>query len=387
MIKLERFSTVFLVAGVGFFILAVVGMGLAPWTTLRSIPKPQNQIERTDIEKLGRKIYIAEGCWHCHTQFVRPVANEELRYGPVSDPTESMQDIPHLFGTRRLGPDLSREYHRRPDDWHFAHLANPRNVVPWSVMPAYPWYFNKQSDGTLVPTEKAKALVAYLQSLGRDKRFEIDKLEQDYQANFKIGTKVPNTAALMRRGKLLFARECMACHGLKADGNGLAKGFLQPVPKSLVLTQLQPEFVYTLLHLGRPGTAMPTFRDYSEADKWALSYYVNSLVTGNAQPVSVQPASAAPALTPALLAKGKGLFASTCVSCHGMKGDGKGPAGPALNPPAANFTDATWKFGGSVEEIFKTISRGSPGTGMTPYVFLPEDQRWALAYYVKSFAK
>jgi high-affinity iron transporter len=132
---------------------------------------------------------------------------------------------------------------------------------------------------------------------------------------------------------------------------------------------------------------MPHFREYSETDKWALSYYVQSLVSGNAQPVASAPVGAAPISTPGLLAKGKTLYGTSCVSCHGLKGDGKGPAGPALVPPAANFTDATWKFGGSAEEIFKTITRGSPGTGMTPYVYLTEEERWALAYYVKGFSK
>jgi cbb3-type cytochrome oxidase cytochrome c subunit/mono/diheme cytochrome c family protein len=384
--KLERFTTLFLVAGIGFFLLAFIGMGLAPWTTLKDVTR-ENRIERNELENLGRKVYMKEACWHCHTQFVRPVANEELRYGPVSDPAESVADVPQLFGTRRVGQDLSRTYGRHPDDWHFAHLYNPRHVVPWSVMPSYSWMFEKSPDGTVTPKLEAKALVAYLQTLGRDKHFEIDNFNKEYQDNFQIGTKVPKSMAMLKRGKLLFARECIACHGIHADGKGRTGTMLQPVPKSLVLTQLQPEFVYTLLHLGRPGTAMPHFREYSETDKWALAYYVNSLVSGNAQPVATAPTSAAPPVTPALLGKGKTLFTSTCISCHGPKGDGKGPAGPALNPPAANFTDATWKFGGSIEEIFKTITRGSPGTGMTPYVFLTEDERWALAAYVKSFSK
>src|SRR6185369_15777697 len=108
---------------------------------------------------------MAEACWHCHSQFVRPVSKEDLRFGPVSTPEEYQNEmnLPHLFGTRRVGPDLIREAGVHSNDWHMAHLFEPRSVAPYSVMPAYPWFFDEAKR----PTERALAMVAYLQWLGR----------------------------------------------------------------------------------------------------------------------------------------------------------------------------------------------------------------------------
>jgi cytochrome c oxidase cbb3-type subunit II len=112
----------------------------------------------------GRDLYVREACWHCHSQYVRPVGNEALRYGPVStaDEYQNKLQLPQLFGTRRVGPDLIRVGGKYPNDWHFVHLYNPRDVVPLSIMPSYPWYFNKDK----TPKPDAVALVAYLQWLG-----------------------------------------------------------------------------------------------------------------------------------------------------------------------------------------------------------------------------
>ena len=84
--------------------------------------------------RVGKATYIAEACWHCHSQFVRPVSKEDLRFGPVSTPAEyqNMMNLPHLFGTRRVGPDLIRENGKHSNDWHVAHLYDPRSVAPYS---------------------------------------------------------------------------------------------------------------------------------------------------------------------------------------------------------------------------------------------------------------
>jgi cbb3-type cytochrome c oxidase subunit II len=117
----------------------------------------------------GRDIYVAENCWNCHTQFVRPVGNETTRYGSVATMEEYQNDLnlPQLFGTRRVGPDLSREHGKHSNDWHFAHFFNPRLVVPESVMPGYPWLFEPAREGQAVrPNERGVALTAYVQWLG-----------------------------------------------------------------------------------------------------------------------------------------------------------------------------------------------------------------------------
>lgn len=93
----------------------------------------------------GRDIYIAEACWHCHSQYVRPVASEDVRFGPVSrtEQDNNTAQRPVLWGTRRVGPDLTYEGGLRSNDWHVAHFWDPASVSPGSVMPKYRWYFEE----------------------------------------------------------------------------------------------------------------------------------------------------------------------------------------------------------------------------------------------------
>jgi hypothetical protein len=115
--------------------------------------------------RLGRQVYVGEGCWHCHSQFVRPVSNESLRYGDVSQTWEYQNELqrPVLFGTRRVGPDLSREGGRHGNDWHAVHFFRPKTVVPDSPMPEYPWLFDGDPGK---PTRRGLALITYVQWLG-----------------------------------------------------------------------------------------------------------------------------------------------------------------------------------------------------------------------------
>ena len=153
----------------------------------------EGMVPRTALEHEGRDIFIREGCVGCHSQMIRPFRAETERYGHYSVAGESVWDHPFLWGSKRTGPDLARVGGRYSDDWHRAHLYNPRNVVPESIMPAYPWLVEQKLDGENTATKlqamrtlgvpysdadiagakdavKGKtemdALVAYLQSLG-----------------------------------------------------------------------------------------------------------------------------------------------------------------------------------------------------------------------------
>ena len=112
----------------------------------------------------GKKVYIAEACWHCHSQYVRPVSKEEVRYGKVSYPSEyaNVMQLPQLLGTRRVGPDLIRESGVHSNDWHVAHFKNPPGVVPGSVMPSFPWFYDRSGR----PNKKGLAVITYVQWLG-----------------------------------------------------------------------------------------------------------------------------------------------------------------------------------------------------------------------------
>ncbi len=146
------------------------------------------------LELAGRDVYVREGCYGCHSQMVRTLRFETERYGHYSLAGESVYDRPFQWGSKRTGPDLARVGGRYSDDWHRAHLMNPRDVVPESNMPAFPWLASAPVDGDLV-TRKLKtlksmgdpytdadirgaaaavagktemdALIAYLQDLGR----------------------------------------------------------------------------------------------------------------------------------------------------------------------------------------------------------------------------
>ena len=101
------------------------------------------QIPYTPLELAGRDIYVSEGCYNCHSQMIRTLAPEVMRYGDYSHLGESIYDFPYQWGSKRTGPDLAREGGKRSDDWHYYHMLDPRSVSPGSNMPNYPWLFKK----------------------------------------------------------------------------------------------------------------------------------------------------------------------------------------------------------------------------------------------------
>jgi cytochrome c oxidase cbb3-type subunit 2 len=100
----------------------------------------------TALQLAGRDVYVREGCYNCHSQMVRPLRGEAERYGHYSLAGESVYDHPFQFGSKRTGPDLARVGGRYSDEWHRLHLLNPRDVVPESNMPGYPWLARSQVD-------------------------------------------------------------------------------------------------------------------------------------------------------------------------------------------------------------------------------------------------
>ncbi len=125
-------------------IIAVASVGgiveIAPLFTIEeTVEIPDDMRPHTPLELAGREIYIREGCYACHSQMVRSLADELDRYGPYSLAAESAYDHPMLWGSKRTGPDIARLGEKYSDDWHVAHLIDPRSVIPVSIMPAYPW--------------------------------------------------------------------------------------------------------------------------------------------------------------------------------------------------------------------------------------------------------
>ena len=178
-------------------ILVISGGGLAeivPLMFQSATTKPIDGLRTyTALELEGRDIYIREGCNVCHSQMIRPFRAETERYGQYNTANEGVWEHPFLWGSKRTGPDLARLGGRYSDEWHRAHMYNPRDVVPESVMPSYPWLFEDKVDGRVTPKKmialrkvgvpytdediegakdavdgvtEIEALVAYLQQLG-----------------------------------------------------------------------------------------------------------------------------------------------------------------------------------------------------------------------------
>jgi cytochrome c oxidase cbb3-type subunit 2 len=185
--------------------LIVVAIGglveIAPLFFQKSTTQPVAGMQPyTALQLAGRDLYIREGCVGCHSQMIRPFRAETERYGHYSVAGESVYDRPFLWGSKRTGPDLARVGARYSDEWHRVHLINPRDVVPESVMPAYPWlegtplkmtdiqarmktmrtlgvpYTDEQiakAPEDIAGKTEMEAMIAYLQSLGlalKDKR-------------------------------------------------------------------------------------------------------------------------------------------------------------------------------------------------------------------------
>jgi cytochrome c oxidase cbb3-type subunit 2 len=106
----------------------------------------------TALQLAGRDVYVREGCYNCHSQMIRPLRAETLRYGHYSVAGESVYDHPFQWGSKRTGPDLARVGGRYSDEWHSIHLNNPRDLVPESNMPAYPWLGKTPVDAPAMPT-------------------------------------------------------------------------------------------------------------------------------------------------------------------------------------------------------------------------------------------
>jgi len=171
---------------------------IVPLYFQKTVTEPVAGLKPYDpLQLAGRDVYVREGCYNCHSQMVRPFRAEVERYGPYSVAGEFVYDHPFQWGSKRTGPDLHRVGGRYSDEWHRLHLTNPRDLVPESNMPAYPWLARAAADagsigshmralrrvgvpytdeeiqaapGMLKGKTEMDALIAYLQVLGTARR-------------------------------------------------------------------------------------------------------------------------------------------------------------------------------------------------------------------------
>ena len=134
----------------------------------------RKQVPYTPLELAGRDIYVSEGCYNCHSQMIRTLVPDVMRYGDYSHLGESIYDYPYQWGSKRTGPDLAREGGLRSDDWHYLHMLDPRSVSPGSTMPNYPWLFEKEIKVGQLPSK-----IRAMRMLGVP--YPIDLSEEDIQ--------------------------------------------------------------------------------------------------------------------------------------------------------------------------------------------------------------
>jgi cytochrome c oxidase cbb3-type subunit 2 len=257
----------------------------------------------------------------------------------------------------------------------------------------------------IVPTEELRGLVAYIQKLGTNRGAWRDAFEP--QALSVSVMSVPRTEAQEARGRVVYERRCVGCHGAKGDGNGPVATFLDPRPRdfrrgvfkfrSTPSGSLPTDGdLYRTLTRGVRHTAMPTWHDLPEQDRIAAISYLKTFSPRwtEERPEPPIPVGDPPKATAALLAQGKVLYATAkCAQCHGEGGKGDGPSADDLRDDwgfrilPIDFTRGQFKGGADVRDVFRTMTAGLDGTPMPSFAdSMNEAERWAISYHVLSFS-
>jgi len=360
-----RFVT--LVAGVFFFFLALVTQGVLPFLEPSARTTDVTAVVRTDlgqlkwtrteatdytpVQQLGRRVYLREGCWYCHSQYVRPVTGETRRWGPVSEAGEYAYDVPHLFGTRRIGPDLTRVGLKYGDEWHLAHFWNPRMLTRDSIMAPFRGLFD-------TPSEPIKIV--------------------DDQAGNRTLEKTATTERLF-------------------DFNSKEQIKLTPNTDGLLFVPMQAHDKVPLIWTPNKEYTGDTVKIAAETDELhALIAYVQKLGMNRGkwrdlfEPQQIEVTEASFPRSPQMIAYGKEVYERRCIGCHGVKGDGNGVAATFLfNQRPRNFNLGVFKFRVTQKpvptdgDLLRTITRGVRGTAMPAWYELPLNDRIAVIEYIK----
>jgi cytochrome c oxidase cbb3-type subunit I/II len=314
-------------------------------------------VDYTEAQARGRRLYIREGCWYCHSQYVRPVTREDLRWGPVSEAGEYAYDLPHLFSTRRIGPDLTRVGLKFADDWHYAHHWDPRLVVPDSIMPSFKWLFHTtptayRRDGEHAPLEPTAELKRWF-------TFRPDR-----------------TVLLVPDASGLTFVPPTAGGALPLDLTPLIDvSHLKTPPAALRLVTPTAELVDLVRYLQKLGTNRGAWRDVFEPQ--------NVGVTAMTVPDRSD-----------LVERGRVVYRQRCIGCHGVEGDGNGVAATFLSPRPRDFTAAVFKFRSTPSgtlptdgDLYRTVTRGVRWTAMPTWHELPDKDRLAVVAFIKTFSK
>jgi len=356
-----------LVAGVFFFFLAVVTQGVLPFVEPSARTNVVTAVVRTDLgqlkwmlteatdytpqQQLGRRVYLREGCWYCHSQYVRPVTGETRRWGPVSEAGEYTYDVPHLFGTRRIGPDLTRVGLKFGDEWHLAHFWNPRMLSPESIMAPFRGLFD-------MPEEAVRIV--------------------DDGAGNRTLDKTSTTQVLF-------------------DFNNKEQVKLTPNEDGLLFVPLQVRGKFPLVWTPNKEYVGDSVKIAAETEELrGLITYVQKLGMNRGkwrdlfEPQQIEVTDVTLPRSSEWIAYGKEVYERRCIGCHGAKGDGNGPASTFLyQQRPRNFTLGVFKFRLTQKpvptdgDLLRTITRGVRGTAMPAWYELPLTDRLAVIQYIK----
>ena len=234
------------------------------------------------LEQAGRDVYIREGCNNCHTQTIRPLVAEVLRYGEYSKSGEFVYDRPHLWGSRRTGPDLARIGGKYPDEWHHQHMESPVSMIPKSNMPSYAFLNDNQlepgnvqksidvlgfpytADDIKVLNGKTEmdAIVAYMQKLGTG----IVQDEVDVEIVGDLVNPFPQDPAAIAAGLNIYQQNCAACHGNSLEGK---------IGPELEVDTYDDDILFQLIYVGITDGGMPSFASLGSEKIWQLVNYIN----------------------------------------------------------------------------------------------------------------
>ncbi len=283
--NIEKKPVLFLLLATAAILVGTVITMIAPF---KWVNDPKLKIAEvkpyTPLQLEGRDIYIREGCNNCHTQTVRPLLSDVGRYGDYSKSGEFIYDQPHLWGSRRTGPDLARIGGKYPDAWHYKHMEDPASMVPKTNMPAYA-FLNRPLDSSLSEKKmqalkfpytqadldalKGKtemdAMVAYMQKLGNDIPWRkakqttlVGELKNPFTGN-------KDAAA---EGKALYAKDCAQCHGAELKGD---------MGPGLIKTGKSDAELFKITYIGIDENGMPAYGDSLGKDKiWKLITFIQS---------------------------------------------------------------------------------------------------------------
>jgi cbb3-type cytochrome oxidase cytochrome c subunit len=385
------------IGGLGFFAVSVLLLAVWPGLVLeRQIRamSPGHPLPLTAGEQRGRAIYGQDGCAYCHTQQIRYLDRDVRRFGAATLAWETIFDYPQLWGTRRIGPDLSREGAVRSPDWQLSHLYDPRYMVADSVMPPFPWLFDGAPDR---PKQEARDLLAYIETLGRNRELAGPEGQaharaacecSDDERRLAFGAPVLNANPAMTRGQgdypklvlsddrnrglRLYARNCASCHGAHGEGDGVGAAGLSPHPANFAVHEYTPDRLSFALWNGVAGTAMPAWRDLPVEDLSALAQVVRGFHSPSQEASPSQ----------SVIDSGRQVYADHCAQCHGENGAGDGPAANRFPIAPTNFRMQR----ASYEVSLRAIHDGVEGTPMAAWTSqLSDAEIDAVTRYVRGF--